>query len=146
MKQNHTWHECDCHQPGCMFCDGALGLCTVCDGFEGTLTTHCCNRQLSQEEKDEIYKGNRDFVNGGWVYRPKPDPRWNWDGETAASTAWTKPLPDLPEGMFYDKKTQKPSVECSQCGKPFEWPLDVSEYDPNVPENHYCGGSPRCCP
>lgn len=56
------------------------------------------------------------------------------------------PLPDLPDGMLYDNETLKPSVRCSQCERVFEWPLDVEEYDPDVRENHYCGGSPRCCP
>lgn len=78
MKMKHKWHECECHEPGCQFCDGGLGLCTVCGGFEGTLTTDCCCRQLTQEELDEVYKGERDFVNGTWIYRPKPDARWCW--------------------------------------------------------------------
>ncbi len=78
MKMKHKWHECECHKPGCQFCDGGLGLCTVCGGFEGTLTTDCCCRQLTQEEQDEVYKGERDFVNGTWIYRPKPDARWCW--------------------------------------------------------------------
>jgi hypothetical protein len=56
------------------------------------------------------------------------------------------PLPELPEGMQYDDETLRPSVECSQCGKLFEWPCEIDEYDPDVRENHYCGGSPRCCP
>ncbi len=64
---------------------------------------------------------------------------WEWQQPTPT------PFPELPEGMRYSK-TLKPVVECSQCGRWFEWPLDVSEYDPDVPENHYCGGSPRCCP
>ena len=56
------------------------------------------------------------------------------------------PLPELPDGMIYHSETLKPAVRCSQCGRVFEWPLDVEEYDPDVSENHYCGGSPRCCP
>lgn len=66
----HTWYECKCHQPGCMFCDGGLGHCTVCNGFEGTLTTDCCGRKITPEEEDAIYKkGTLDFVNGEWVHK-----------------------------------------------------------------------------
>lgn len=63
----HTWHQCKCNKPGCMFCDGGLGLCTVCNGFEGTLTTECCGRKITQEEEDAIYKkGTLDFIGGEW--------------------------------------------------------------------------------
>ena len=71
-------------------------------------------------------------------FKPKIDVKWDWDVRPE--------LPELPDGMLYDKETLRPSVECSQCGRWFEWPLDVAEYDPDVQENHYCGGSPRCCP
>ncbi len=67
---DHVWHECTCNRPGCMFCDGGLGYCTVCKGFEGTLTTECCGREITPEEEHAIYKeGILDFVNGEW--RPK---------------------------------------------------------------------------
>ncbi len=66
----HTWYECNCHQTGCMFCDGGLGHCTVCNGFEGTLTTDCCGRKITEDEEDAIYKkGTLDFVNGEWVHK-----------------------------------------------------------------------------
>ena len=52
-----------------MFCDGGLFHCTVCNGFEGSLTTDCCGRKITPEEEDEIYKkGTLDFVNGEWVH------------------------------------------------------------------------------
>ncbi len=54
-----------------MFCAGGLALCTVCDGFEGTLTTECCGRKITDEEGYQIYKlGNLDFRNGQWVNEP----------------------------------------------------------------------------
>lgn len=55
------------------------------------------------------------------------------------------PLPELPDGMEYNDMLQ-PSVYCSVCGNLFEWPCEVSEYDPESKEHNYCGGSPRCCP
>jgi hypothetical protein len=54
-----------------MFCDGGLGYCAVCGGFEGTLTTDCCGRKLTPNEEDRIYrKGNLDFKDGKWVDTP----------------------------------------------------------------------------
>lgn len=67
----HSYFECKCGKPYCRFCDGGLGYCTVCNGFEGTLTTHCPGRKLTEEEEIMIYNlGILDFRNGRWVYRP----------------------------------------------------------------------------
>lgn len=75
----HTWYEChEHHDHHCMFCDGGLGLCTVCNGFEGTLTTDCCGRRLTEDERHRIYElGTLDFRNGQWVELPaeKGQPR-----------------------------------------------------------------------
>jgi hypothetical protein len=54
-------------------------------------------------------------------------------------------MPELPNGLVYNDELQ-PAVNCCMCGQLFEWPCDVSEYDPDCSEHHYCGGSPRCCP
>ncbi len=71
MKTEHTWFECKCNNARCMFCDGGLGACTVCKGFEGTLTTHCCDRPITKEEENRIYKiGDLDFRDGEWVDKP----------------------------------------------------------------------------
>jgi len=73
--REHTWYECHCEQSGCMFCDGGLGACTVCGGAEGTLTTECCGRRLTEEEKDKVYKeGTLDYLDGQWV-NPKEKER-----------------------------------------------------------------------
>ena len=58
-----------------MFCDGGLFHCTICNGFEGSLTTDCCGRKITPEEEDKIYKkGTLDFVNGEWVHTaPNPN-------------------------------------------------------------------------
>lgn len=62
----HTWHKCSSEE--CFICDGGLVACTVCGGLEGSLTTECCGRRLTQEEDDRIYKEkNLDFKNGQWV-------------------------------------------------------------------------------
>ncbi len=53
----HTWYECNCYETGCQFCDGGLGACTVCGGFEGTLTKECCGYKLDGFVQDAIYKG-----------------------------------------------------------------------------------------
>lgn len=66
----HKFYECEqpCDRTACPFCEGGLGLCTVCGGFEGTLTTHCCGRKLTKEEEDKIYVlGTLDYADGEWV-------------------------------------------------------------------------------
>ena len=35
------------------------------------------------------------------------------------------------------------SVRCCVCDRPYQWPVLASEYEDG---EHYCGGSPRCCP
>ena len=63
----HTKYECNCNETGCMFCDGGLFACTVCGGFEGTLTTECCGHKLHQAVLDAVYAGKIDYKNGRWV-------------------------------------------------------------------------------
>lgn len=61
------WYVCSSTCTGCQFCRGGLAHCIVCHGFEGTLTTECCGRKLTEEEEDKIYKqGTLDFKNGNW--------------------------------------------------------------------------------
>ncbi len=64
----HSFYKCarqNCYP--CQFCDGGLGWCTVCNGFEGTLTTECCGRKITPEEEHAIYKtGTLDFKAGEW--------------------------------------------------------------------------------
>ena len=69
--REHIWYKCDCYEVGCQFCDGGLGACTVCGGFEGTLTTECPGVRITPEQEDRIYKiGNLDFRDGEWVNKP----------------------------------------------------------------------------
>lgn len=47
--------------------DGNLAFCTTCKAGEGELTTECCGRRMTEEERYKVYKlGNLDFVNGKW--------------------------------------------------------------------------------
>jgi len=76
----HVWYEHNEANPcpyeggmGCKFCNGGLGLCTVCGLAEGELTTHCPGRPATEEEADRIYNlGNLDFRFGAWVDEGSP--------------------------------------------------------------------------
>lgn len=77
----HIWYKCSedaqkvHHEEGsCMFCEGGLGLCTVCKGFEGQLTTDCCGRKLDQGILDEVYVNGLDYIDGHWVYKERYKP------------------------------------------------------------------------
>lgn len=70
---DHKFFECKCNQTGCMFCDGGLAHCTVCNGFEGTLTTDCCGRRITPDEEEAIYQEKTlDFAAGEWVQQSPP--------------------------------------------------------------------------
>ena len=66
--------------PGCQFCDGGLFACTICGGFEGTLTTDCFNEKVDDEKLEEVYAGKLDYrENRGWI---KPDGTGTSMGDT----------------------------------------------------------------
>ena len=45
-----------------------LAFCKVCKAGEGELTTECCGRPMSKEERERVYKvGDLDFINDKWV-------------------------------------------------------------------------------
>ena len=51
-----------------------LAFCTVCKGGEGELTTECCGRPMTQEERKRVYEiGDLDFVNGKWTDINEPN-------------------------------------------------------------------------
>lgn len=52
---------------------------------------------------------------------------------------------DLPEGVFYDAAREVSYATCCVCGKRDALAVDLSEI-PRTGYEHYCGGSPRCCP
>jgi len=66
----HTEYVCkgNHNYPDCMFCDGGLFSCTLCNGFEGTLTTDCPLSPMSQKQSNAVYAGTLDYREGkGWV-------------------------------------------------------------------------------
>ena len=83
--REHTWYECKCNKTGCMFCDGGLGACTVCGGFEGTLSTECAGRELHPNTLNAIWKGHIDYRDGRWV----TGERW-WDGKLHTWKEWAE--------------------------------------------------------
>lgn len=80
MTTTHTWYECppqadgnpahyDTEMSNCMFCDGGLGSCTVCGGFEGTLPSECPGRKTEEEHLQLVYNSTLDFKDGRWFRR-----------------------------------------------------------------------------
>ena len=69
----HTWYQCPpgCENLYCHYCIGGLGLCTVCDGFEGQLPTECPGMSMTEEQKEAVYTGPLDFRNGQWCQKEK---------------------------------------------------------------------------
>jgi len=95
-KSGHVWYVCQ-NLPGvnyahdvpgsCQFCDGGLSLCTVCNGFEGTLTTKCPGVKISQPDQELIYHHYLDF-NGEWDRKPKD----SWDRRPDSEIKFTATL------------------------------------------------------
>ena len=54
----HVWYKCKPDCSGRMFCEGGLGMCIVCNGFEGSLLTHCPGYRLNNETLEACYRGN----------------------------------------------------------------------------------------
>ena len=66
---------------GCMFCNGGLFFCTVCNGFEGTLPTDCPGIRMTEKQADDVYAGKIDYrEDRGWV---DPDGTGTSMGDTA---------------------------------------------------------------
>lgn len=65
---DHTWFKCEqpCHNSYCQFCEGGLGLCTVCKAFEGSLTTECPGHVVTEEDQQLVYTSVLDFKDGHW--------------------------------------------------------------------------------
>lgn len=72
MRTPHVYEtHTDCRRDHCVICDGGLAHCTVCGGFEGSLTTDCAGRRVTGEEIRRIYDvGDLDYRDGGWVDLP----------------------------------------------------------------------------
>lgn len=75
--QYYTSKDCRCTEGNCFICShvtrGGLGICKVCNGMEGSLTTHCCGRPLTGYEVYQIYnEGVLDYRDGFWVHKSNP--------------------------------------------------------------------------
>lgn len=69
----HTYYECQdpCpNGPGCQYCDGGLGYCTICKGMEGSLPSECPEKHMGIHVADAVYEGQLDFKGGRWVLEP----------------------------------------------------------------------------
>ncbi len=64
----HHWHSCE--KMECGICEGNLSVCTTCGGGEGSLTTDCPGRRVTQVEDDAVYGGKLDFIKGQWIDQP----------------------------------------------------------------------------
>lgn len=64
----HTWYVCKGnHDTNCYFCVGGLAACTVCGGFEGSLTSECYGTRLPEHFLDVmVYQDGWDFYDGSW--------------------------------------------------------------------------------
>lgn len=57
-RLEHVWYKCPPECEGCVFCDGGLSRCTVCNCAEGGLLTSCPGYRLHADTEDAIYHGN----------------------------------------------------------------------------------------
>lgn len=67
---NHTRKTCDCGNPGCQVCN--LFVCSVCELYEGSLTTDCPGHTIPYEKAQDIYAGKIDFRGDEWVNDKNP--------------------------------------------------------------------------
>ncbi len=67
----HTFLKCEqpCMKEACMWCEGGLGYCTTCHGFEGTLPRECPALPVVEDDLQLIYKSVLDFRDGTWMRR-----------------------------------------------------------------------------
>lgn len=90
MKTPHVRFSCECDSPACMFCEGGLFACEVCDSFEGATTTDCPGAKMTQAQRDLVYIGKLDFRDGEWIEAP------------SGSCGSHYGMPGLPPGAFGD--------------------------------------------
>lgn len=61
----HLFTPCD--RPGCMWCDGGLEYCAICNAFEGATPTECVGRMMTEAEEQQVYAKKIDYRDGHWV-------------------------------------------------------------------------------
>jgi len=65
-KRPHTYlKHTGCHVENCVICDGDIHYCTVCEGADASLSTHCIGRPLTDNEEICLTQGG-DFKNDKW--------------------------------------------------------------------------------
>lgn len=110
----HVWYTCDCYRsdapPGCMFCEGGLGACTVCGGMEGSLPTHCPGAEMGRFTEQKVYTTDLDFVNGAWVRNPRKDYVF-WMSKEIREHGATGEVEMLQIRAAFDGVDQLPSME-----------------------------------
>lgn len=101
----------------CMFCQGGLFACTVCDGLEGALTTQCPGRKLSADEIDDVYALKMDFNHNMW-WVPQPEPCQASKGSDLGAIKHTCPDADTyyhqNEKHTHDGKPCEDWAHCTQ--------------------------------
>lgn len=59
----------------CFICDGGLACCLVCHGVEAGLPTDCPGRPMTNQEREAVSDGERDYDGvHGWVERDAQSP------------------------------------------------------------------------
>jgi len=72
----HKWYHCDPSCSGCMICDGGLGACVTCGGFEGSLAKDCPQVRCEMIVHDEVHAGRIDYDRRrGWYRKERIDVR-----------------------------------------------------------------------
>lgn len=68
IYEKHTSSDqCHPYPESCIVCDGGLGICTVCGGAEGSLTTDCPGVKMTPEQDEAVYACKLDFKDGKWI-------------------------------------------------------------------------------
>ena len=67
MEHKLLEHEQGCRIKDCIICVQGVCHCTVCEGTESSLTTHCVGKRLLPNQQTMIANDALDFKNGKWV-------------------------------------------------------------------------------
>lgn len=102
LPRQHVRYVCRCNQFGCQFCEGGLFACSVCDGYEGQLTTECSGKKQTQWTLDEVYAAKRDFINGEWITGENVGPMKRDAGEHCNARALDEAIAQVSKRMERD--------------------------------------------
>jgi len=65
MEHQYEQHE-NCELLYCCICNAGMKLCKVCGGEDRSLTTECPGERITEEQEDQIYNHELDFIGGKW--------------------------------------------------------------------------------